>query len=282
MKEKNPDEFRKLESFGTSLLSQIGMVGLEERKAIQAAVLKIQKNWKDYKEQLPKQEVAHFYRYSVRESGVLYGEDGIRIKQNLTGKKPMYLVSLSSPRTAFAKAIMAYTDSDYYHVSVSLQAGLGNLYSFMSPAAAGGAWEPGGGFCSDSIKRYRAEGCSILVSCVFLSEKDYRVLLDTLSELMEHQEETRYDYQGLVRYVMGKRGADNPFCMFCSQFVASLLVKTGIGGIGKEPCFTSPQDIAALGAESGVYRLYEGEARLYSGERIRRTVRELMRCGISR
>lgn len=233
VKEKNPDEFRKLESFGTSLLSQIGMVGLEERKAIQAAVLKIQKNRKNYKEQLPKQEAAHFYRYSIRESGVPYGEDGIRIKQNLTGKKPMYLVSLSSPRTEFAKANMAYTDSDYYHVSVSLQTGLGNLYSFMSPAAAGGAWEPGRGFHSDSIKRYRAEGCSILVSCVFLSEKDYRVLLDTLSELMEHREETRYDYQGLVRYVMGKRGADNPFCMFRAQFVASLLVKTGIGGIGK-------------------------------------------------
>nr|WP_300865401.1 hypothetical protein [uncultured Acetatifactor sp.] len=277
---KNADEFGKLESFGMNLLSQMGIAGLEEQKTLQAAVLGIQKNWKEQK--LPKQEAAHFYRYSIRESGVLYGEDGIRIKQNLTGKKPMYLVSLSSPRTEFSKAIMAYTDSAYYHVSVSLQAGLGNLYSFMSPAAAGGAWEPGGGFCSDSIKRYRAEGCSILVSCVLLSEKDYRVLLDTLSELMEHQEETQYDYQGLVRYIIGKREEDNPFCMFCSQFVASLLVKTGIGGIGKEPCFTSPQDIAALGAESGVYRLYEGEARLYSGERIRRIVRELMRCGTTR
>lgn len=277
---KNADEFGKLESFGMNLLSQMGIAGLEEQKTLQAAVLGIQKNWKEQK--LPKQEAAHFYRYSIRESGVLYGEDGIRIKQNLTGKKPMYLVSLSSPRTEFSKAIMAYTDSAYYHVSVSLQAGLGNLYSFMSPAAAGGTWEPGGGFCSDSIKRYRAEGCSILVSCVFLSEKDYRVLLDTLSELMEHQEETQYDYQGLVRYIIGKREEDKPFCMFCSQFVASLLVKTGIGGIGKEPCFTSPQDIAALGAESGVYRLYEGEARLYSGERIRRTVRELMRCGTTR
>ncbi len=271
-----------MESFGTTLLAQMGIAGTEERKAIQAAVLKIQKNRTELDRKRSGQEAVHFYKYSIRESGMLYGEDGIRIKQNLTGRKPMYLVSLSSPRTAFAKAIMAYTDSVYYHVSVSLQAGLGNLYSFMSPAAAGGAWEPGGGFRSDSIKRYRAEGCSILVSCVFLSEKDCRVLLDTLSELMEHREETRYDYQGLVRYVMGKRGADNPFCMFCSQFVASLLVKTGIGGIGKEPCFTSPQDIAALGAESGVYRLYEGEARLYSGERIRRTIRELMRCGISR
>lgn len=202
---KNADEFGKLESFGMNLLSQMGIAGLEEQKALQAAVLKIQKNWKEQEKKLPEQKGEHFYRYSTRESGVLYGEDGIRIKQNLTGKKPMYLVSLSSPRTEFSKAIMAYTDSAYYHVSVSLQAGLGNLYSFMSPVAAGGTWEPGGGFCSDSIKRYRAEGCSILVSCVFLSDKDYRVLLDTLSELMEHQEETQYDYQGLVRYIIGKR-----------------------------------------------------------------------------
>ena len=155
---KCADEFGKLESFGMNLLSQMGIAGLEEQKTLQAAVLKIQKNWKEQEKKLPEQKGAHFYRYSTRESGVLYGEDGIRIKQNLTGKKPMYLVSLSSPRTEFAKAIMAYTDSAYYHVSVSLQAGLGNLYSFMSPAAAGGTWEPGGGFCSDSIKRYRAEG----------------------------------------------------------------------------------------------------------------------------
>lgn len=140
MEKKLEDEFRKLESFSINLLSQMGLNGAEERKAIQAAVLKIQKDWAELEKKLPEQKGAHFYRYPIREPGVLYGEDGTCIKQNLTGKKPIYLVALSSPRTLFAKAIMAYTDSVYYHVSVSLQAGLGNLYSFMSPVAAGGAW----------------------------------------------------------------------------------------------------------------------------------------------
>ena len=116
---KNADEFGKLESFGMNLLSQMGIAGLEEQKTLQAAVLGIQKNWKEQK--LPKQEAAHFYRYSIRESGVLYGEDGIRIKQNLTGKKPMYLVSLSSPRTEFSKAIMAYTDSAFTTIPSSFK-----------------------------------------------------------------------------------------------------------------------------------------------------------------
>lgn len=138
-----------------------------------------------------------------------------------------------------------------------------------------------GGF-SDSIKRYRSDGSFILVSCFFLLGKDYRVLLDTLSELMKHQKETKYNYQGLVRYGLGKRGEDSPLCMFCSQFVVSLLVKAGIDDIGKEPCFISPKDIVALEAESGIYRLYEGEAELYSGERIRKIVKEFMRCGISK
>ncbi len=70
--------------------------------------------------------------------------------------------------------------------------------------------------------------------------------------------------------------------MFCSQFVASLLTEAGIDGIGKESCFTSPKDIAALGVESGIYRLYEGEAELYSGERIRKIIKEFMRCSISK
>lgn len=122
----------------------MGIGVTEEKKALQVAILKIQENWKKQEKKLPEQKGAHFYRYSIRESGVLYGEDDIRIKQNLTGKKPLYLVSLSSSRTELAKAIMAYTDSDYYHISVSLQTGLGNLYSFMSPAAAGETWEPGG------------------------------------------------------------------------------------------------------------------------------------------
>ena len=44
MQEKNVDEFEKLESFDTDLFSQMGIVGIDEQKALQAAVLKIQKS----------------------------------------------------------------------------------------------------------------------------------------------------------------------------------------------------------------------------------------------
>ena len=74
----------------------MGIAGTEERKAIQAAVLKIQKNRTELDRKRSGQEAVHFYKYSIRESGMLYGEDGIRIKQNLTGRKPMWPIQIQS------------------------------------------------------------------------------------------------------------------------------------------------------------------------------------------
>ncbi len=94
---------------------------------------------------------------------------------------------------------------------------------------------------------------------------------------MEKQKEkTQYNYRGLLSYALGKKEETDPMRMFCSQFVMYLLQKTCPGLPGKEPCFTSPEDIASLGAESGVYRLYDGKSGLYQKEKIRETINMLM------
>ena len=56
--------------------------------------------------------------------------------------------------------------------------------------------------------------------------------------------------------------------MLCSQFLMYLFRKMGIDAIHKEPCFTSPEDIAGLGEDSGMYHLYDGRAALYDKEKI--------------
>ena len=47
-----------------------------------------------------------------------------------------------------------------------------------------------------------------------------------------------------------------------------LFRKLGINVIHKEACFTSPEDIAGLGEDSGMYHLYDGRAAFYDKEKI--------------
>ncbi|NBH15636.1 hypothetical protein D3Z36_16110 [Lachnospiraceae bacterium] len=267
------NEFEGLEHFKDEILSRIGVYGEEERMAAETAILRIKENWAKRQKGLRKQKDAHYYGYGMRDS-IIYDERGIPVTP--AGGKPVYLVSASSPLTYFSKAIMAYTDSDYYHVSVALNENLSNLYSFSPIMGQGGPGNRQGGFCSDSIWRYKKEGIRIRVSCVFLPGKDYRAVLEELSEMEKQKERTQYNYQGLLHYVLGRKEETDPMRMFCSQFAMYLLQKAGFKPLGKELCFTAPEDIASLGTESGVYRLFDGESGLYQKGKVRETVNLLM------
>lgn len=94
---------------------------------------------------------------------------------------------------------------------------------------------------------------------------------------MEKQNKrTQYNYQGLLQYVLDRKEETDPMCMFCSQFVIYLLQRAGFNPLGKELCFVSPEDIASLDAESGVYRLYDGKSELYQKGEVREAVKLLM------
>lgn len=270
MEEEYSCDFMDLEHFRDEMLPFMGMAGQEERRKMDAAIAQVRADWPGREKILQKQHGAYYYEYAVKD-GQLYDRAGKAIAPAMG--KPVYLVFTSSAQSDLTKAIMAYTHSNYYHVSVALNENLMNLYSF---APAGQQEGQQGGFCSDSIVHYKRDNWLIRVSCVFVSETDYRVIMGVLSEFGKNDRDTKYNYQGLIRYILGRKEETNPYCMFCSQFVRYLFGQIGIELVKKEPCFTSPEDIASLDAGSGVYRLYDGEAGLYRKERILETVRSVM------
>lgn len=270
---KRNNAIEGLDHFKDEMLCRIRICGEEERLAAETAIRLVKKNWVKRQKELQKQKDAHYYGYGVRD-GIVYNERGIPITP--TEGRPVYLVFASSPRIYFSKVIMAYTDSDYYHVSVALNENLSNLYSFSPIMGEEGSGNLQGGFCSDSLWRYKKEGIRIRVSCVFLSWQNYQTVLGELSEMEKRKKRTQYNYQGLLYYVLGREEETDPVCMFCSQFVMYLLQRAGFNPLGKELCFVSPEDIASLNAESGVYRLYDGKSELYQKEKVREAVKNNM------
>lgn len=264
--------FADLEAFKKEILQMMGIHGGEEQVIIETAIQSIRKNWRKRERKLRRRKDCYFYESIVKEKFLHYFKSQ---QEDLTERKRIYLVFLSAFQSDLAKAIMTYTDSDYYHVAIALDEGLTNLYSFSPQIIEG---KLSGGFTCENIQTYRKNHYSIHVSCMFITPEKYEQLLYEISAMMKRQKQTEYNYFGLVNYVLGRREETNGCRMFCSQFIMYLFRKLDINVIKKEPCFTSPEDIAALGKEAGIYHLYDGKAEFYSKERIRELYEFIVTC----
>lgn len=253
---------KDLESLKEEILRIIRIDGAKEYSIIEEIFSSIKADWKNREKELQKRKECCYYEDALKCSD-LYQKETLR--KLIAESKKVYFVFTSSARTDFARAIMTYTNSNYYHVAVSLNEGLTNLYSF-SPQI--GQDKLSGGFTCEKIHSYKKNDYDIHVSCMMITSEKYRQLLQEISAMMKYQRQTEYNYAGLINYVLGKREETNGYRMFCSQFIMYLFRKLGIDAIHKEPCFTSPEDIAGLGEDSGMYHLYDGRAAFYDKEKI--------------
>lgn len=252
-------EFEELELFKTEILSQMGICEGEEERIIDESIRFIRKNWKKRERYIRRHKDAYYY---IQENEVIGREC---LKENLRSKKLIYLVSVSEGKTDLSKAIMSYTDSDYFHVAIALDKSLTNLYSFSPHIEQG---ELLGGFACENIHTYKKMHYYIRVSSMLLDVDKFERLLYEISIMMKRQKKTEYNYFGLVNYILKREEETDGYRMFCSQFIVYLFQRIGIDLIEKQPCFVTPEDIAALEIENGIYRLYDGNAEFYCKEKI--------------
>lgn len=263
-KEDSEYLFKDLELLKEKILQMIRIDEAKERIIIEEIFSSIKADWKNREKELQKRKECCYYENALKGNGLCQNEN---LRKLIAESKKIYFVFASSAYTDFARAIMTYTNSDYYHVAISLNEGLTNLYSF-SPQI--GQDQLSGGFTCENIHTYKKNDYDIHVSCMLVTSERYKQLLQEISAMMKHQRQTEYNYAGLINYVLGKREETNGYRMFCSQFIVYLFRKLGIDAINKEPCFTSPEDIAGLGEESGMYHLYDGKAAFYDKEKVRK------------
>ena len=219
------------------------------------------------------------YRTSVKnmKSYIKNIKESITESSKRTNLYPVYIVT-SYTNTVFGKIIRKATDSTYTHAAISFEPDLQQMYSFgNSGNLSNSKW---GGMTCESLQDYlnTSKDAKILVSVVFVKEKDYHKLISFFEMYLANHRDTRYDYKDLVR-VLTKKVSNTKYSLYsiCSQFVDSLFKYIGVDLTGIPSNLVTPKDIAELpNNKPTVYMIYEGPARLYTTYKASERVNKLL------
>ncbi|MCQ6277234.1 hypothetical protein JMM81_20375 [Bacillus sp. V3B] len=168
-------------------------------------------------------------------------------------------ILLTDTGTWFSRMIKCYTKAPYNHASISLDENLEELYSFgrkvyYNPLSAG--------FVKEGVDRgvflYKKNTKCIIYKMV-VSELQYDIILKSIAQFKYFEDQYRYNLLGVMGIAMNKRIIrKNAFT--CSQFVASVLVASGIHVFEKYIELITPNDITKI---PQLQLIYEGKLRDY-------------------
>lgn len=209
---------------------------------------------------------SHIKKIKCNPSGIYVGEFTRMSEIEKAGcqEKPVFLVMSFTERSSLACAIVTYTKTKFSHITIALEPSLQNMYSFavIQGTSIGNAK---GGFCYESLNDYARSGAVIQVNCVWVSDEQYRITMEIISEMAKKRKETNYNLKGLIRFVLEQECPTDPKEMFCSEFAQYILKQAGVELLDKEPGTCLPQDFADIILPGRVCKVYEGPAEYYRG-----------------
>lgn len=171
-------------------------------------------------------------------------------------------ILLTHSGSLLSKFINIYTKEPYTHVSLALDIGLKEMYSFgrINP------WNPlFAGFIKEDIingtyARFPETRCALY--SLDISDIQYDVLNRELYKFIINRDKHRYNLLGLFGVILNYPiERENNY--FCSQFVGTLLSNSGIHLIYKPTALISPGDFRKCKELS---LLYEGILKNYNWE----------------
>jgi len=168
-------------------------------------------------------------------------------------------ILLSHSGSIFSKAIKTYTRKSYTHVSIALDRGLVELYSFgrlrpNNPILAGFVKED---IVNGTYGRFPKTKC-ILYS-LEVSGKQYRNLIVELNKFKLEPFKYKYNLVGVIG-AMFNYPIQRRYSYFCSQFVSEILDNSEIKILNKDPRLTAPMDFTKC---KDLNLIYEGDLNTY-------------------
>lgn len=167
--------------------------------------------------------------------------------------KTIYIV-LTDTGTLFTRMIKRVTNAPYNHASIALDPQLQHLYSFGRKSLRL-FWNAG------FVREGRDEGIFRVLrrtTCVVLALRvdadRYDRIVREIARFELEAERYKYNFLGLFNFALG-RPLHRSNAYFCSEFVATVLLRSGIDLVKKPPGLTAPHDFMACPA---LIRVYEG------------------------
>lgn len=165
--------------------------------------------------------------------------------------KSVYLV-MTATGTWVSKCIKIYTKSRYNHVSLCLDSGMNEFYSFGRKIR----WFPLiGGFIIEHkdtglFKAFGDTTCAIYR--LEVEEQKFNKLKCSVESFIIDREKYGYNLLGLFAVMLNiPLRRKNKF--FCTQFVATMLQSSGIHDFGKDPSLVTPHDFYEIDCLIPVY-----------------------------
>jgi len=158
----------------------------------------------------------------------------------MTGKKAVYIL-LTDTGTVLTKIIKLYTNAPYNHVSIVFDEKLDEIYSFgrktpRNPLIAG--------FVKEDVYfgTYRYfDDTSCLLLKIEVTGSEYLRIRNIIQSFTNNKEQFSYNLLGLIgvaiQYPINQKNK-----YFCSQFVAEVFEKSGLGLWNLPPSLISPND----------------------------------------
>lgn len=154
--------------------------------------------------------------------------------------------------TYLARAINYCTKQSLNHVSIAFDHDLKEVYSF-------GRKRPNnpfiGGFVKEDIHSNFLKNASCAIYAFRLPKNDFENVLLKIKAIEAQKQNYKYNFLGLIGVLL-RIEMEREYALFCSQFVATVLLDVETFHIHKPPCFVTPGDIRN---HTGMQLLYQGK-----------------------
>ncbi len=177
-------------------------------------------------------------------------------------KKRTIFILLTNTGSVPTKIIQVYTKAPYNHVSISFTKDLRRFYSFGRKKYYNPLF---GGFVVESIDSKIYEYFSETTCSIFSLEVDLHVyyrMRKVIKEFEKEKDKYVYSFIGLLG-VIAKVPIEREYGYFCSQFVATVLEKSGLNLFNKSPGLVTPNDFMKV---KELNHIYSGKLSDYSKE----------------
>ncbi|MFC3039908.1 hypothetical protein ACFOGI_06550 [Virgibacillus xinjiangensis] len=167
------------------------------------------------------------------------------------GEKMIYFL-FTDTGTWLNRLINYYTKTTLNHVSIAVDPGLKEVYSF-------GRKQPDNpfraGFVREDVGNHLLKQADCALYAYPMTESEYERIMEELSIFITNEDSYKYNFLGLFGVVLRVEWK-RPHAFFCSQFVATLLNGLERVCLEKPACFTTPADIRKL---QGMKLIYHGK-----------------------
>ncbi|MGN0435009.1 MAG: hypothetical protein ACI4D8_00090 [Wujia sp.] len=188
----------------------------------------------------------------------------INQKKNTVKNKSVFIV-ISKTSTLPSNVIKMWTKEPYAHTSLALDIELNEMYSFArkklkNPFDCG--------FISEDITKGvfgRDVDTVCQVARLRLTANQHRKLLKILDKFKKEKNLYHYNYMGIFG-VMFNRAVERKYNYFCSQFVYSVLQKSGVRMFDKKPGLVRPEDFRVWDELEIIYQGKLNQYRKYLSE----------------